>query len=32
MNPETIDKIKEIMQPVAEKIGQGAQFGTYLSL
>lgn len=27
MNPETIEKIKEVMLPVAEKIGQGAQFG-----
>lgn len=27
MTPETIQKIKEIMAPVAEKIGQGAEFG-----
>lgn len=27
MNTETINQIKEIMQPVADKIGQGAEFG-----
>ena len=27
MNPEVIDKIKEVMAPVADKIGQGAEFG-----
>lgn len=26
MNPETIDKIKEALIPVAEKIGQGAEY------
>lgn len=27
MNPETIDKIKEVLAPVAQKIGQGAEYG-----
>ena len=27
MNPETINKLQEVFKPVAEKIGQGAQFG-----
>lgn len=27
MTPETIDKIKEVFALIAEKIGQGAQFG-----
>lgn len=27
MNPETINAIKEALTPIAEKIGQGAEFG-----
>lgn len=27
MNPETIEKIKEVLAPVALKIGEGAEFG-----
>lgn len=27
MNPETIEKLKAVFAPVAEKIGQGAEFG-----
>lgn len=27
MNPETITKLQEIMSPVAQKIGEGAEFG-----
>lgn len=27
MNPETIESIKSVLSPVAEKIGQGAEYG-----
>lgn len=27
MNPETIDKLKEVFTPIAQKIGEGTQFG-----
>lgn len=27
MNTEIIDKLKEVMTPIAEKIGEGAEFG-----
>ena len=27
MNPETIEKIKEVFAPIADKIGQGSQYG-----